>query len=92
MTTKESNVNLDDLEAENPCAHHWIIGAPSGPISEGECKNCGILRTFNNAFEGSTWGSDVSLENLQQSTAGRTGRSGGNFGQIADRLKEEDNF
>jgi len=89
VTTKESNVNLDDMVDETGCAHHWIIGAPSGPISEGECRNCGLLKTFSNFFEGSTWGSDVSLEHLQQASAGK---SGGNFGQIADRLKEEDNF
>ena len=89
MTTKETNLDLDALETENSCIHHWIIGAPSGPMSVGKCRNCGIFKEFKNSFDGSTWGSDVSLEQLQRTS--NVVKSGG-FGQIADRLKEEDNF
>jgi len=33
------------------CRHHWVIGTPSGPTSEGKCKKCGLSRSFLNVFE-----------------------------------------
>lgn len=89
MITKETKLNLDDLGTEDSCIHYWLIGSPTGPISQGKCRNCGILKEFNNFFEGSAWGVDVSLEQLQRTAA--VGKSVG-FGKMADKLKEEDNF
>jgi hypothetical protein len=33
------------------CAHHWVIAVPNGPISEGVCQRCGLVRQFNNSAE-----------------------------------------
>ena len=29
-------------------AHHWVIGRPDGPMSEGVCKWCNAHRDFSN--------------------------------------------
>jgi hypothetical protein len=36
---------------DSTCRHHWVIGTPAGPTSEGRCKLCGTSRSFNNVFE-----------------------------------------
>ena len=33
------------------CAHHWVIDAANGPVSQGTCKVCGEAREFKNAAE-----------------------------------------
>ena len=30
------------------CHHHWMIESPTGPISRGRCRLCGIQREFRN--------------------------------------------
>jgi hypothetical protein len=30
--------------------HHWIIAEANGPMSDGVCKGCGVLRAFPNAL------------------------------------------
>ncbi len=30
------------------CRHHWMIEAPTGPTSRGECRLCGDSREFKN--------------------------------------------
>jgi len=42
----EVATSQDDI---GPCKHHWIIETPSGPTSEGTCKNCGDERQFSNS-------------------------------------------
>lgn len=34
--------------AQTTCAHHWIIDPPDGPVSSGECRNCGAVKNFQN--------------------------------------------
>ncbi|MDP6402810.1 MAG: hypothetical protein QF467_04615 [SAR202 cluster bacterium] len=46
------------------CQHHWVIDSPAGPVSQGTCRLCGEEREFQNYIEGSSWGYDVSLEQL----------------------------
>ena len=65
MATKNirvGNVVRDRQDVE--CKHHWCISRPEGPTSIGNCKNCGSEREFLNYFEGSTWGSDISLDQI----------------------------
>ena len=47
------------------CVHHWVIGIPQGPVSQGVCKKCGEEREFNN-FVGDPgqWREDVSLDQV----------------------------
>jgi hypothetical protein len=33
------------------CAHHWVIAVPDGPISEGVCQRCALVREFKNSVE-----------------------------------------
>lgn len=50
------------------CQHHWIIEAPNGPTSAGECRACGEIRDFANYLESSVWTSGgVTLEQIAQS-------------------------
>ena len=46
------------------CLHQWVIEAPAGRTSKGVCRLCGEDRDFLNYIEGSSWGYDVSLEQL----------------------------
>jgi hypothetical protein len=36
--------------AENECHHFWVIEVANGPKSRGECKYCGAVKEFYNAF------------------------------------------
>ena len=38
------------------CCHHWVIQAPNGPSSQGECQKCHEVRHFQNFIEMSDWG------------------------------------
>ena len=46
------------------CLHQWLVEAPAGRTSKGVCQRCGEERDFQNYIEGSSWGYDVSLEQL----------------------------
>ncbi len=39
------------------CAHHWVIDAASGLVSQGTCKVCGEVREFRNSADtsGKIW-------------------------------------
>ncbi len=32
------------------CRHHWVIEPANGRYSEGECRNCHAVRTFENSI------------------------------------------
>lgn len=51
--TTETQTPETEPQAENKCAHHWIIEPPSQPISKGVCKLCGAEKDFEN------WGFDT---------------------------------
>ena len=62
-SSTETEVPIEDnLEAdgeEKPtCQHHWIIESPHGPISLGECINCGEKREFRNSADDGLWEND----------------------------------
>ena len=38
------------------CQHHWIIEAPTGPVSNGACQICEEIREFKNYIEAAPWG------------------------------------
>ena len=42
------NAELDQLAT---CCHHWVIQPAVGPVSEGECQNCGEIREFKNSID-----------------------------------------
>ena len=33
------------------CAHHWVIEAANGPMSEGVCQGCGEASGFRNSTD-----------------------------------------
>jgi len=47
------------------CGHQWMIDSPNGPQSRGVCRLCGAERSFQNFIEGSSWGYNVSLDQLR---------------------------
>jgi hypothetical protein len=47
----QSNLSVTHASEQDSCRHHWVIGTPSGPTSEGRCKLCGTIRSFYNVFE-----------------------------------------
>ena len=64
----ETSASIQDKEVVSDettaCRHQWLIDSPAGPSSKGVCRQCGAEREFMNYIEGSTWGSDVSLDHL----------------------------
>jgi hypothetical protein len=40
---------------ETDCKHFWVIESPSGPTSDGVCKNCGEAREFRNSLPMTRW-------------------------------------
>ena len=71
------------------CNHHWVISGPEGPVSNGNCKYCGAEKEFMNYFEGSTWGSDISLDQIGKGDR-YTGESG--ITTVAETIKSEEAF
>jgi hypothetical protein len=37
-------------EATEECHHFWMIEVANGPMSRGQCKYCGAVKEFYNAF------------------------------------------
>ena len=91
LKMNQENTNVAIVEPEiNSCSHHWVIGAPEGPVSIGVCKICGVDKEFNNFVEGSSWASsDVSLDQLGKSMGATRDV---NYGAAASALKTEDEF
>ena len=46
-------------EGNVACRHHWIIEAPTGPVSRGVCQICEDVREFKNYIESAPWGEDA---------------------------------
>ncbi|MCY4529468.1 MAG: hypothetical protein OXD46_10625 [Chloroflexi bacterium] len=62
----ESQAVAETGIAEMPnCNHQWMIDSPNGPQSRGECRLCGAERYFQNYIEGSSWGYNVTLDQLR---------------------------
>ena len=40
------------------CRHHWLIEAPTGPVSVGVCQICEDVREFKNYIEAAPWTED----------------------------------
>ena len=64
VTQEQGAVLGRETVDDQPCQHHWLIEAPSGPFSKGVCRVCGEERQFQNYVEGHSWSSDISLEQL----------------------------
>ena len=52
---KERIVTTEQEHLESECTHHWVLGSPNGPTSEGVCKICGDRGEFRNSMPGSGW-------------------------------------
>ena len=56
MTTTQTPRPISGGEEDGKlCRHHWVIEAPNGPISMGECRTCGETREFKNFIESAPW-------------------------------------
>ena len=62
--TRMASESLNSVADTDSCMHHWVIEMPSGPFSTGVCRVCGSEKEFQNYLENSSWGTDVSLEQL----------------------------
>ena len=85
----EGTISEDTTAESDLCVHHWIIGNPEGPTSMGICKICGVDKEFANFFEGSSWGTDVSLDTIRNSGSRSNGT---NYSQMAETVKTEESF
>ena len=56
MAQQTSIPPTDELEDQVQCRHHWVIQAATGPMSQGVCQLCGLVREFKNYVEAATWG------------------------------------
>ncbi len=68
----DSQIAVKDGETEaeeaSSCQHQWMIDAPNGPSSHGACRLCGEEKEFLNYIEGSSWGYEVSIEQIAGTT------------------------
>ena len=62
-TVQGAGAGAEVLEAPS-CAHQWLIDTPAGKFSKGTCRLCGEEKQFQNYIEGTSWGYDISLEQL----------------------------
>ena len=44
-----------ELTNQIECVHEWLIESPNGPVSKGECLNCGQVSEFKNSMPVSGW-------------------------------------
>ena len=61
----------NETEQQIECVHQWLIDSPNGPISKGECLDCGKISEFKNSMPVSGWdrtdntkSNDKKLENM----------------------------
>ena len=90
MSGKSANTTtIEDEISHQECVHHWVIADPDGPTSNGSCKKCGAAKEFMNYFEGSSWGSDVSLDQLNKSVNRERKNS---LETVAASVREEESY
>ena len=53
MVLEEGSIT-ENLEVSQ-CCHHWVIEPAEGPLSEGVCQKCGLVKTFSNYVERHDW-------------------------------------
>jgi len=61
-----TQINTEQARIHQACKHQWMIAPPNGPTSSGSCHLCGEKRDFVNYTEKTTWGYNVSLEDLRR--------------------------
>ena len=85
----EVETSRDEID---PCKHHWIIETPSGPTSEGTCKNCCDERQFSNSpvdgiYPPRRFGNELDLTQKQEGEYYReTGANPKESGRIAKSI------
>ncbi len=60
------SVSLEAPSSEE-CLHHWIIEAPTGPVSIGVCQRCEEVREFKNYIDATGWAEDTSVSQSPES-------------------------
>ena len=60
MVQQASRLAPGQEQQDTACRHHWVIEAPTGPVSRGTCQQCGNVREFKNYIESAPWGEDTS--------------------------------
>lgn len=63
MSSQGAGLGSEVLEVP-VCQHQWLIDSPAGPSSSGTCRLCGEEKEFPNYIEDTSWGYDISLEQL----------------------------
>lgn len=61
MVQQASRPKTQQDQVATACRHHWVIEAPTGPISRGICQLCEEVREFKNYIESAPWGEDTSV-------------------------------
>lgn len=56
MVQQVSKSVAEEKKEGTACYHHWIIEAPTGPVSRGVCLLCEEIREFKNYIGASPWG------------------------------------
>ena len=86
-TTKQQSLPSEPtIKETTACIHHWIIEAPDGSESMGNCKHCGIAKEFSNSNESVMWEQTNSLRNEVRPSRGASSR----FSKPAEiRLSDE---
>lgn len=50
LLTRELNTEVQEHGGQTVCRHYWVIEAPNGPMSRGECKYCHAEKEFQNSL------------------------------------------
>ena len=61
MVQQVSRPKPGEEQEKLECRHHWLIEAPTGPVSRGVCQQCDEVREFKNYIEAAPWGEDTSV-------------------------------
>ena len=59
MVQQASRLKPGEEQEKTTCRHHWVIEAPTGPVSRGVCQLCEEVREFKNYIESAPWGEDA---------------------------------
>ncbi len=71
QSEKERIVTTEQEHLESDCTHHWVLGRPNGPTSEGVCKICGDRSEFPNSITRTGWENDNPQRQRARQTRGK---------------------
>ena len=79
MVQHASRPTPGEEQEDQGCRHHWIIDAPTGPVSRGVCQLCQDVREFKNYIEAAPWSEDTT-----------TSQAGGGYSMLSSSDDVED--